>query len=74
MSSTSDVAKAFSISGLLDEKSKTRERFPVLEIDVNDIAVHPANVAYSMDASAIKQARELDRTRRPHRPPAREAA
>ena len=55
MSSTSDVAKAFSISGLLDEKSKTRERFPVLEIDVNDIAVHPANVAYSMDASAIKQ-------------------
>lgn len=55
MSSTSDVAKAFSISGLLDEKSKTRERFPVLEIDVDDIAAHPANVAYSMDASAIKQ-------------------
>ena len=55
MSSTSDVAKAFSISGLLDEKSKTRERFPVLEIAVGDIAAHPANVAYSMDASAIRQ-------------------
>ena len=55
MSSASDVAKTFSISGLLDEKSKTRERFPVLEIDVGDIAAHPANVAYSMDSSAIRQ-------------------
>ena len=35
MSSPSDVASGFSISGLLDETSRTRERFPVAEIEVD---------------------------------------
>lgn len=55
MRSASDIAGSFSISGLLDEKSKTRERFPVVEIPLDAIAPHPANVAYSMDASSIRQ-------------------
>lgn len=54
MSSPSDVASGFSISGLLDETSRTRERFPVAEIEVDAIEGHPANVAYSMDAKSIK--------------------
>lgn len=37
MSSPSDIASGFSISGLLDESSKTRERYPVVEIDVSSI-------------------------------------
>lgn len=54
MSSVKDIASSFSISGLLDESSKTRERFPVVEIAVSDIEGHPANVVYSMDAGSIK--------------------
>lgn len=54
MSSAKDIAGAFSISGLLDESSKTRERFPIVEIAVDAIEGHPANVAYSMDERSIK--------------------
>lgn len=54
MSSAKDVAASFSISGLLDESSKTRERYPVVEIEVGAIEGHPANVAYSMDERSIK--------------------
>lgn len=53
MSSPSDVASGFSISGLLDESSLTRERFPIVEIDVDAIEGHPANIAYSMDERSI---------------------
>ena len=53
MSSPSDIASSFSISGLLDESSKTRERFPIVEIEVEAIQGHPANVAYSMDERSI---------------------
>lgn len=53
MSSPSDVASGFSISGLLDESSLTRERFPIVEIDVGAIEGHPANIAYSMDERSI---------------------
>ena len=49
MSSPREVAAGFSITGLLDQSSKTRERYPVVEIDVRTIADHPANVTYSMD-------------------------
>lgn len=54
MNSPKDIATGFSISGLLDESSKTRERFPVAEIDVDAIAEHPENVAYSMDEASLK--------------------
>lgn len=49
-----DVASGFSITGLLDASSKTRERFPVVEIPVADIADHPDNVTYSMDGESIQ--------------------
>lgn len=53
MSSPSEVAKSFTLSGLLDDSSKTRERFPIVEIEVEAIEGHPANVAYSMDEKSI---------------------
>lgn len=53
MSSPSEVAKSFTLSGLLDDSSKTRERFPIVEIEVGSIEGHPANVAYSMDEKSI---------------------
>ena len=49
MSSPSQVAAGFTITGLLDGASRTRGRYPVSEIAVADIADHPANAAYSMD-------------------------
>lgn len=55
MSSARNIADGFSITGLLDESSRTRERYPVVEIDVSTIADHPANVAYSMDREAIRK-------------------
>lgn len=54
MSSASDIASSFSISGLLDESSKTRERYPVVEIEIGSIEGHPDNIAYSMDERSIK--------------------
>ena len=56
--SAAEVAAGFSITGLLDGAAKTRERFPVAEIPVSDIADHPANVAYSMDDYSIRQLAE----------------
>ena len=47
MSSPSQVAAGFTITGLLDGASRTRGRYPVSEIAVADIADHPANAAYS---------------------------
>ena len=55
MSSTRDVAAGFSITGLLDQSSKIRDRYPVVEIEVSAIADHPANVAYSMDDDGIRK-------------------
>lgn len=54
MSSAKDIASSFSISGLLDASSKTRERYPVCEIEVDAIEGHPANVVYSMEESSIQ--------------------
>lgn len=47
------AASGFSISGLLDASSKTRERFPVSELDITAVSDHPANAAYSMDAADV---------------------
>ena len=54
MASVSDIAKGFTISGLIDADARTRERFRVVEIPVAEIADHPANVAYSMDEDGIR--------------------
>ena len=53
MSSAEDIAKGFTITGLLDATSKTQRRYPVVEIPLGDIADHPENVVYSMDEAGI---------------------
>lgn len=58
MANVSDIAKGFTISGLLDADSRTRERFRVIEVPVDQIDDHPANVAYSMDGAGIKELAE----------------
>ena len=58
MASVSDIAKGFTISGLLDADARTRERFRVAEIPVAEIADHPANVTYSMDEDGIRDLAE----------------
>ena len=55
MSSPSQVAAGFTITGLLDGAARTRGRYPVSEIAVADIADHPANAAYSMDPAGIAE-------------------
>lgn len=47
------VARKFSLAGVLDETTRTRERFPIHEVDVSEIADHPGNEAYSMDEEGI---------------------
>ena len=58
MASVSDIAKGFTISGLLDADARTRERFRVAEVPISEISDHPANVAYSMDAAGIRELAE----------------
>lgn len=58
MSSPSQVAAGFTITGLLDGASRTRGRYPVSEIAVADIADHPENAAYSMDPAGIAELAE----------------
>ena len=53
MSSAEDIAKGFTITGLLDASAKTQRRYPVVEIPLGDISDHPENVAYSMDEAGI---------------------
>lgn len=56
------AASGFSITGLLDAQSKTRERYPVTEISVADLRDHPNNAIYSMDESEIaKLARSIEK-------------
>lgn len=52
------AAASFSISGLLDSQSKTRERYPVVEIEVDAIQDHPNNAIYSMDEVEIERLAE----------------
>lgn len=49
------TTSGFTISGLLDKSSSTRNDYPVEEIPVEAIADHPANTAYSMDEAGIVQ-------------------
>lgn len=58
MSSPSQVAAGFTITGLLDGASRTCGRYPVSEIAVADISDHPANAAYSMDPAGIAELAE----------------
>lgn len=67
MGRVDDIAKRFSLAGVLDEDRQAKQRFPV-EIEVAAID-HPANVAYSMDEDGIKKPAESIRKRRPHRHP-----
>ena len=55
MSSPKDIAKGFTITGLLDASAKTQRQYPIAEIPVADIADHPDNTAYSMDAASIRR-------------------
>lgn len=55
MSSPKDIAKGFTITGLLDASAKTQRQYPIAEIPVTDIEDHPDNTAYSMDATSIKR-------------------
>lgn len=52
------AAAGFSISGLLDSQSKTRERYPVVEIEIDTIQDHPNNAIYSMDEAEIERLAE----------------
>ncbi|MCQ5090961.1 ParB/RepB/Spo0J family partition protein [Slackia exigua] len=58
MANVSDIAKGFTISGLLDADSRTHERFRVVEIPIGQIADHPANIAYSIDEGGIRELAE----------------
>lgn len=52
------AASGFSISGLLDSQAKTRDRYPVVEIDIATIQDHPNNAIYSMDETEIERLAE----------------
>ena len=52
------AASGFSISGLLDSQAKTRDRYPVVEIEIATIQDHPNNAIYSMDEAEIKRLAE----------------
>jgi ParB family chromosome partitioning protein len=58
MGRVDDIVAGFTLAGVLDETSKTREKFPIAEIALGDIASHPANSAYSMNKAAIKSLAE----------------
>lgn len=49
------AAASFSISGLLDSQAKTRDRYPVVEIEIATIQDHPNNSIYSMDMDEIER-------------------
>ena len=53
MSRAEDIARRFSLAGILDDNAQTRERFPGREVELGQIADHPSNVAYSMDEAGI---------------------
>ncbi len=54
MSSINNIAEGFSITGLLDADSKTKNKFPIKEIPIDEIHDHPDNITYSMDSEAIQ--------------------
>ena len=54
MARVEEIARRFSLAGVLDEDARARERYPVRELDVADIQDHPGNAAYSMDEEGIR--------------------
>ncbi|MDO5000579.1 MAG: ParB/RepB/Spo0J family partition protein [Bacteroidales bacterium] len=54
MSKLSDIARNFTISGVIDENTRTQNEYPVRKIPVADIAEHPDNIAYSMEEDGIR--------------------
>ena len=58
MGRVDDIAKRFSLAGVLDEDRQARQRFPVEELEVAAIEDHPANAAYSMDGEGIRSLAE----------------
>ena len=58
MGRVDDIAKRFSLAGVLDEDRQAKQKFPVEELEVSDIEDHPANVAYSMDEDGIRSLAE----------------
>ena len=54
MGRVDDIARRFSLAGVLDENARAREKYPIVELDVASIADHPDNGAYSMDGDAIR--------------------
>ncbi len=55
MRSAKELARSFTLSGVIDDMTETRNLYPVEQIPVEDISEHPGNAAYSMDAKAIGQ-------------------
>lgn len=53
MPSAKDIAKGFTISGLLSDTARTQRLFPVVEIELGHIEDHPNNSIYSMDEAGI---------------------
>ena len=58
MAGVEEIARRFSLAGVLDDDARARERYPISEIEVADIADHPGNAAYSMDEGAIRSLAE----------------
>lgn len=58
MGRVDDIARRFSLAGVLDDDAKTRSRFPVRELDVASVSDHPDNTAYSMDEDAVSSLAE----------------
>ena len=54
MGRVDEIARRFSLAGVLDEDRQAKQKFPVEELEVNHIEDHPANVAYSMDMEGIR--------------------
>lgn len=58
MAGVEEIARRFSLAGVLDDDARARERYPISEIEVADIVDHPGNAAYSMDEGAIRSLAE----------------
>lgn len=69
MASVSDVAKGFTISGLIDADARTRERFRVAEVPVAEIADRPAQGSRTaLESREGRLGESRDRCRqKPHR-------
>lgn len=55
MSSAKDIAKGFTITGLLDGNTQTQRNYPVSEIELEALSDHPGNSVYSMDDASIER-------------------